>query len=80
MSDLRFTQERLSPVEFAVIKEYFRVGGNYKGISDVTGLSVGQIKDIYGTMFYKDYMKKQDEYFIAMALKQDGDITPVSVE
>ncbi|MGW6120470.1 hypothetical protein ACWFRF_15615 [Nocardia sp. NPDC055165] len=62
----------IEPVQFAVIKEYLRVGGNYKGISEVTGLAPEQIKEIDKTKYYLDYSKMQKRRKIT-AILDDAD-------
>lgn len=68
---MKHIEQRIKPVDFAVIKEYLRVGGNYKGISEVAGLSMSQVKEIDKTRYYKDYQKLQDKRIIGELLN-DG--------
>lgn len=54
-------EERLHPVDFALIKEYLLVGGNYKGISEVTGLPQAQIMEIDHSAYFQIYQDIQDK-------------------
>ena len=54
-------EQRLTPLDFALIKEYLGVGGSYDGISKVTGLNKAQVMEIDHIKEFVDYQKIQDD-------------------
>ena len=54
-------EERLTPLDFAVVKDYLLVGGNYEAISKVTGLPKAQVMEIDQIKDFIDYQALQDE-------------------
>jgi len=52
--------QRINVGKFAEIKEYLRIGKNWKVISEIVGLPQKQIKEIDQARYYKEYQQQQD--------------------
>lgn len=53
--------DRLEPLDFAVVKEYLRLGKTREEVAEIVGLSVQQVQEIQDTRYYKEYQGIQDK-------------------
>jgi hypothetical protein len=67
------SKEILDAGEFAMIKEYFEVGGSISGIATVTGLSQSVVREVKEAPHYKQFMEDKKKVHRTV-IKTDKDI------
>jgi hypothetical protein len=66
------SEQRISPIVFAVIKEDIRLNRRLEDIAAERDLPVDQVREISETTYYKLYSRAQDARLIEAILEEEA--------